>query len=204
MSTLSRVVLPATALAAVALASPAAEAGWGFTHQNTVQYETRGFDTAGGDSGFQSVHRLPLLDIKTGGWTIQIDALETVASITRKEFTDDGDEVMGFHFGTAVYKNSIVKDVKGDKDGGNIVGVVQPGAQLTLDTNTGFNHMNAAVLGGLRMGAQATKGMGFGMYVIPQLGFANTRKLGGDSPDPTEDSIGLAVGGQFQVSVWVK
>lgn len=203
MSILSRVVLPVTALAGVALASPTAEAGWGFTHQNTVQYETRFFDAAGG-SGFTSVHQLPLLDIKTGGWTIQIDALETVASITRKEFTDDGDEVMGLHFGTGVYKNAIVKDIKGDKDGGNIVGVVAPGGQLTLDTNTGFDHMNAALMGGLRMGAQAAKGMGFGMYVVPQIGFANTRKLGGDSPDASEDSIGLAVGGQFQVSVWVK
>ena len=203
MRHLSRFVVPAALVTAAAVASPTAEAAWGFTHQNTIQYETRGFDMAL-DSGFSSVHQLPTFDVKTQGWVLQFDALETLASLTRKEFTNDGDEAMGLHFGAGVYKTSLRKPIKGDKDGGDIVGVVQPGGQLTLDTNSGFSHMNAAVLGGVRMGAQASKGMGFGMYVVPQLGFASVRKLGGDKPDPTESTIGLAVGGQLQVSVWVK
>ena len=203
MNPIARFVIPAALVTAAAVASPAAEAAWGFTHQTTTQYETRGFDMAL-DSGFTSVHQLPTLDFKTQGWVLQFDALETLASLTRKEFTNDGDEAMGLHFGAAVYKTTLNKDVKGDKDGGDITGVVQPGGQLTLDTNSGFSHMNAAVLAGLRMGAQASKGMGFGMYVVPQLGFASVRKLGGDKPDPTESTIGLAVGGQLQVSVWVK
>jgi hypothetical protein len=203
MSTTFRFLAPAAALATVALASPAAHAGWGFTHQSTTQYETRGFDSAI-DSGFASVHGLPTFDIKTDGWTLQFDALETIASLTRKEFTNDGDEAMGLHFGAGVYKTTVKKDVKGDKDGGNIQGVIQPGGQLTLDTNSGFSHLNGAVLAGVRIGAQAAKGMGFGMYVVPQLGLASVRDLTPDSTDPTNSTIGLAVGGQLQVSVWMK
>ncbi len=191
-----RTLAPLSALAALSLLSVDANAaGIGFTHQQGMQYETRGWQN------YSGLHQLPTLDIRTDGVVIQIDALETIAAITNKETDANGDEKNSVHLGVGVYATVAKKPVKGDKDGGDIVGVMQPGGQLTIDTNTGFDPSHFALLGGLRMGAQASKGMGFGMYVIPQLGVASAPDL---KDDPSKNTIGLAVGGQFQVSVWIK
>jgi hypothetical protein len=181
------------AAAAAALSTPAQAAGLGFTAQTDTNYETRGFYTTTG----AGIFNLPSVDIRTKGWIIQVDALETLASITRKEVNKDGDETNGLHLGVAGYTTNIKKDVK---DG--IEGVVQPGAKLLLDTNTSFGPAYWSLLGSVRMGAQASKKMGFGMYVVPHLGIAGTPDLRPDG-DPTENTIGLAVGGQLQISAWL-
>jgi hypothetical protein len=53
------------------------------------------------------------------------------------------------------------------------------------------------------MGAQADKGMGVGLYVVPELGIASVFDVA-DAESDYKTDLGLAVGGQLQLSVWAR
>ena len=54
----------------------------------------------------------------------------------------------------------------------------------------------------MRMGAQAAKGMGFGIYVVPELGVSLANGDAADAVRP-DGTMELEVGGQLQISTWL-
>jgi hypothetical protein len=206
--------------------------GIGFTYAFSHEYETRGGpcagngfgqpcttgddvvkvdDTPAGTAWVSPHHQLPSLDLRTKGWTIQMDVLELVASMTRKEPSKDywearnnnrapegGDTANQLHLGVNAFNTNIKRKVAEQ-----VEGVVQPGFSVDLDTNTSFGPANFMLLGAVRMGAQADKGMGVGLYVVPELGIASVFDVA-DAESDYKTDLGLAVGGQLQLSVWAR
>ncbi len=179
------------AVAALTALPLTAEATVGFTvHQGAIM-ESRGF-------GISPMNWVPSVDFYPKGWVVQVDALETLASITRKEVDGDGDKVSGFHVGINAYKKNKSDNGKVSE---NINGVWQWGTSFDIDANTGFDPVDLYAMLCARVGAQSVKKFGFGMYVVPALGFAMVPDL---VDDPTEQTFGLAYGGHLQVSAWSK
>lgn len=159
------------ALVALALAAAPslAHAGWGFSYAQGPEFSTRGY--------YVSPMALPTFDIHLEGAAIQINALDLVSGLTREEVILGGN----------VYVQALKKKVTED-----VAGVVDAGGSLDLVTNFDFDPLYVALLGQMRLGAQAQKGVGAGLYVIPGLGVAMAA-----------GELELAVGGQLQFSVWV-
>ena len=70
--------------------------------------------------------------------------------------------------------------------------MIQPGGRLEVQTNTSFDPLAVTAQAQVRMGAQTQKGMGFGIYVVPQLGVSTI---------PGEFRV--TYGGGFQISAWL-
>lgn len=170
-------LLPALALAAFPLS---AEAAWGFTAHQGWEYSTRGYYI----SPFEG---LPTLDIRNKGQVIQLDVLELVSGISTEQL----------HLGVNYYRNLDNGPVTED---GSWKGAWQLGGSLDIDSAPDFDfeflNMQALLQG--RMGMQSHNDYGFGVYVVPGIGVAKTYDFAGD------DAFELAVGGQLQISAWVK
>lgn len=176
---IKRLLLALPALALAVLPSKA-EAAWGFTAHQGVEYSTRGY--------YVSPHEwLPTIDIRTQGQVIQIDALELLSGITTDRL----------HLGVNYYRNLKNGPVTDD---GSWKGAWQLGGSLDVDSGAdyAFDALNLMLMAQGRMGMQAHKDFGFGIYVVPGIGIAKGFDFAGD------DAFDLAVGGQVQISTWIK
>lgn len=153
------------------LAAPlTASAGVGFTAHQEAKYSARGF--------YFSPMNLPTLDITNDGLVIQINALDLLEGLNSEQV----------HLGGAVYKTVKAGAVTGDWKG-----VLQPGGNLDLVTNFDFDPLNIALTGQARMGIQKAEDFGFGVYVVPGVGFGYVA-----------DEIEMMVSGGIQVAAWMK
>ena len=168
-------------IAALATVIPmTAQAGFGVTHYSSIEHSTK-------TGYFSSNHMLPSLDYKNGPLVIQIDALELIESMAQEDM---------LRLGVNVYQTSIKKKVTE-----NFGGVVQLGGSFDYDQQSDdLSYIN--VLAAMRMGAQASKGMGFGIYVVPQIGISMANGDGAEFVRP-DGSMELEVGGQLQISTWL-
>lgn len=155
------------------LAAPmTASAGVGFTAHLESEYSTRGF--------YFSPMNLPTLDIVNEGLVIQLNALDLVEALTYEQLD----------LGVNVYKTVKAGPVNDDWKG-----VLQAGGSLDFVGNPDFSFdpLNLALLGQARMGFQKAQDFGFGVYVVPGLGFGYVA-----------DEVELMVSGGVQLSAWMK
>jgi len=137
-----------------------------------------GLGGLGGQTYGPIMSGLPTLDYHDGPNLLQIDALGLISSITTKEnFGIDAAYYRG------IYKGEISDKWKGTiSPGGHIGLLMQPGEDDHLD-----------LLFNMRMGVQALKEMGVGLYVVPGIGIH----------DAFDDKIYLAMSGGIELSVWL-
>jgi hypothetical protein len=169
---MSRFFCAAVTGLALTAASSTAHAAVGFTAHQTWDYGTHGF--------YASPFVLPTLDYASDGLILQAHVLELLAGASNSTLD----------LGVNLYKTVSKKKVTDD-----INGVLQAGAKLNVASGADFDVANGSLglILSARLGAQASKGIGFGMYVVPDLGVAKTG-----------DEIELVVGGGLQVSAWMK
>ncbi len=137
----------------------------------------------------------PSLDWREKGTHISLQAIDTIGGLT----SDRLDLGLGAAF--VVVKRQIAPEVEG---------TFSPGARVRYfqfmgDTGdalsdakmqaSGFN-----VVGQFRMGMEMKKGMGFGVYVVPQIGASNLFQVGTILDKDAE--LGLTYGGSVEVSAW--
>ena len=168
-------------IAALATIIPmTAQAGFGVTHHSSIEHSTK-------TGYFSSNHVLPSIDYKSGPLVVQVDALELIESLGQEDM---------LRLGINVYQTTIKKKVNE-----NFGGVVQFGGSIDFDQqNQDLKYIN--VLGAMRMGAQAAKGMGFGIYVVPEIGVSIANGDAADAIRP-DGTMELEVGGQLQISTWL-
>ncbi|MEL6345010.1 MAG: hypothetical protein AAFV53_17965 [Myxococcota bacterium] len=177
------------ALGALLFALPqTAEAGFGLTAQiASVENAT----ASSGTIYTNRQHRYPTLDYKSGRFLLQVAALDLINSI-------------GFEDNLLFGVNGFYQMRKAPMSE-TVTGVTQLGATFDYDQigeDTNFTTIQFAG----RMGAQVNKKMGFGIYIVPQIGVTLASDeffISGPSDDSTSN-LSLAVGGQVQVSVWMK
>lgn len=126
----------------------------------------------------------PSLDIRSEGWLVQIHALDLIGMLPSKYI----------NVGLDVSKIAVKRKV-----GEEVEGVFMPGASVRFLADTGFASKNFNVLAEARLGAEMKQGMGFGLYVVPQIGVGNLASVGNPGGD-----FGLVYGGSLQASVWFK
>lgn len=121
----------------------------------------------------------PSLDYRANGWLVQLHALDLIGELPNENLD------FGFDVSAIVAKRKV---------GADIEGVVMPGVTFNLHSDFGFDSpgWQASVM--TRMGAEIKQGMGFGIYVVPQIGASNL--ITGD--------VGLSYGGSVQISTWFK
>lgn len=136
---------------------------------------------------------VPSVDIRTDGVLLQIHAIDFVGDLALGDATvlpSGKTEVtrylnVGGDLSRVVTRKSVGVD--------DVDGVVMPGLAVRLNADTGFESVGFSGRIFTRMGAEMKKGMGFGIYVVPEIGVGN---LAG--------SFGLVYGGGLQVSAWLK
>jgi hypothetical protein len=119
----------------------------------------------------------PSIDYRGGGWLVQVHALDLIGGLPSKMINT------GVDVTTVAVKRKVAADVEG---------VVMPGGSARLAADTGFNAVGFNLLAQARMGAEIKQGMGFGVYVVPQIGISNI----------ATGKVSLAYGGGLQVSAW--
>jgi hypothetical protein len=120
----------------------------------------------------------PTLDYHSGPELVQVDLMGLIGSITLKD--NLGIDAAYYH---TTYKGSISDNWKG---------TVAPGLHIGFaKTPTDDKHLDALV--NLRMGVQALKEMGVGLYIVPGIGIH----------DYFDDKIYMAMSGGIELSVWV-
>jgi hypothetical protein len=160
---LAALTLPQAALAGVGVTG---QLGWG-----------------GGGFGGQTfppiISGYPTLDYHSGPELVQLDLMGLVSSITTKE---------NFGIAAAYYHTTFKGDVSD-----NWKGTVAPGLHIGFEKDAigGGKALDALV--NLRMGVQALKEVGVGLYVVPGIGIHNV----------FDDKIYLAMGGGIELSVWL-
>ncbi len=166
-------------IAALATFIPlSAQAGFGVTHYNS--YEST-------KSYISPSHDLPSIDYKSGPLVVQVDVLELLQSMGIED---------QLRFGVNVYQTTIKKKVTEE-----FGGVVQFGGSLDYDQfSQDLKYIN--IMAAMRMGAQASKGMGFGIYVVPEIGVSMANGDGADVVRP-DSTMELELGGQLQISTWL-
>lgn len=148
---------------ALMLAPTSAFAGFGTTAHVTAVSDGTGW--------------VPSLDWRSKGLVVQAHLLDTLASTAAGgDFALD----VGVDVTYAVIKKKVGEDTEG---------ILAPGGSIRI-ANYGDFGFNA--LAEMRMGAEMKKGMGIGLYVVPQLGVSTL---------PGEFRI--AYGGGFQISAWL-
>ena len=138
-----------------------------------------GFGGFGGQTYGPIMSGLPTLDYHSGDHLLQLDVLGLISSITTEE---------NFGFDAAYY-NTVHKGEIHD----NWKGTVAPGLHVGYlnDAGTDTSHFDALV--NLRMGVQALKELGVGLYVVPGIGIHNV----------SDDKLYLAMSGGIELSVWL-
>ena len=186
-------IISLSALALAALIPSQAEAAWGFTaHQGVTMSGTQKY--------MAPTEMVPTVDFKTGKILIQVDALETLASLTRAQET---------HFGFNGYYGLGKGEIKNHIDGVMQIGAsVDFGSYNPVEDTSEDDFSNLFVLGQIRMGAQTygkSSKYGFGIYVVPGLGFASVPALEQDAEaEGIEKQTEIAIGSGLQISVWKK
>ena len=138
----------------------------------------------------------PSLDYRAHGLHFSLQAIDTIGGLTDDQLD------LGAGFAMVAEKRMIAQEIEG---------VFMPGVRLryfgymgeTGDAMTkakiassGFN-----VVAPFRMGMEMKKGMGFGVYVVPQLGASNLRDVAAVASKDQE--FGLTYGGAVEVSAWI-
>ena len=133
----------------------------------------------GGQTRGPIMSGLPTLDYHSGDNLLQLDVLGLISSITTKD---------NFGFDAAYYKTTYKGEIHE-----NWKGTVAPGIHVGFlkDGPADTSHLDALV--NLRMGVQALKEMGVGLYVVPGIGIH----------DVFDDKIYLAMSGGIELSVWI-
>ena len=168
--------------AALAVVPAAAHAGMGLTWQAGGTFNSP-------NGHYINVFGLPTLDFhQQGGMVIQVNAMDLIYGLATKTLDANGDTSRAVDLAGGVYFTTRRYKVSED-----IGGVIQPGARLEVQTNTGFDPLAVTAQAQVRMGAQAQKGMGFGIYVVPGIGAG----LGQDGEADLIMSAGL------QISTWL-
>lgn len=137
----------------------------------------------------------PSMDWRSRGFVVNLNAVDLIGGVPDDRLN------LGAGFSVIAMKREIAQEVEG---------TLMPGARIryagflgdTADAlstaklqDSGFN-----VTGQLRMGMEMKKGMGFGVYVVPQLGVSNIFGLGAVGANKAEMS--LTYGGGLEVSAW--
>ena len=119
----------------------------------------------------------PTLDYRGGGILGQLHILDLIGELPNERL-EFGLDVSG-----VVVRRKIGTDIEG---------VIMPGGTLNLNSPTSFKDPSWQILAQTRFGAEMKQGMGFGIYVVPQIGVSN---FTGD--------VGLSYGGTLQFSTWM-
>lgn len=127
----------------------------------------------GADFDFVSRGFAPSFDLHTQPLVLQFHVLEFIDQLSDEEI----------YLGANLYFDVFAAEISGPW-----IGVVQPGVSIDLVGDPFI----IGLAGECRLGAQAEGAMGFGIYVVPSLGFYTGA---GDSD--------LMVGGTLQISSWV-
>lgn len=134
----------------------------------------------------------PSLDWRQKGVHINVQAIDLIDGLGNDELD------LGAGFAIVAAKRTITPQVEG---------TVSPGLALRYYSITGDNADRSDkdqdggfnLVGQFRMGMEMKEKMGFGVYVVPQLGVSNIGSIGG----PEDDSkIKLVGGGGLEVSAW--
>jgi hypothetical protein len=160
------------ALAALILPQ-SAFAGFG-----TTGYLGGGFGGFGGQTAGPIMSGLPTLDYHSDPHLVQIDVLGLISSITTKD---------NFGFDVSYYYTSYKGEIHE-----NWKGIVAPGGHLGFEKDPADVKALDALFN-LRLGVQAAKEMGVGLYVVPGIGIH----------DVFDDKIYLAMSGGIELSVWL-
>lgn len=138
----------------------------------------------------------PSLDWREKGFTFNLQAVDTIGGLGNDQLN------LGAGFTVVALKRTIGQEIEG---------TLAPGARLryygimgdlgdALDKadmqSSGFNGTAQ-----LRMGMEIKKGMGFGVYVTPQLGVSNLFTVG--TVKNSKSELGLTYGGGVEVSAWL-
>ena len=161
------------ALAALILPQ-SAFAGFGVTG-----YLGGGFGGLGGQTYAPIMSGLPTLDYHSGDNLLQLDLLGLISSITTKD---------NFGFDAAYYMTTYKGEIHD-----NWKGIVAPGLHVGFQKQPDPLTTDLDALVNVRMGVQALKEMGVGLYVVPGIGIH----------DVFDDKIYLAMSGGIELSVWV-
>ncbi|MFT4979118.1 MAG: hypothetical protein ACI8S6_005028 [Myxococcota bacterium] len=129
-------------------------------------------------------HAYPTIDYKQGPYLVQVAVLDLINTMA----SDDEDQILfGLNGFYRIGKGPIAGEVHGVRQIGATIDYNQVGQDITFTT----------VQAAFRMGAEASKKMGIGLYVVPEIGVNIA------SEDAREESLEIAVGGQVQLSIWM-
>lgn len=137
----------------------------------------------------------PTLDWRAKGFLVQVNLIDTIGSIT-----DDQLDV-GAAFSGVAAKRKIADQIEGVMmPGGRVsyyglIGDLADAADKAKVQAGGFS-----LAGEFRLGMEMKDKMGFGVYVVPQIGVSNRLGVGTVADD--EGEIGLTYGGGLEVSAW--
>ena len=170
------------ALMAAAMAPGAAFAGFGATA------------SLGGLSDGTSW--APSLDWRQHGMLFSLQAIDLIGGLPDDQLN------LGAGFAVNTVKRQVAPEIEG---------VVMPGIRLryyalTGDTGSALDKAKVSSSGfngvaELRMGMEMKKGMGFGVYVVPQIGASTIRDVGVTAAKDSEVSV--TYGGAVEVSAWL-
>lgn len=120
---------------------------------------------------------VPSLDYRSKDLLVQVHILDTLLNTA-------GGGDFALDAGVDVTYAAVKKKVAPETEG-----VLMPGGSIRL---ANYSDFGLNVIAEMRMGAEMKKGMGFGIYVVPQLGVTTL---------PGEFRV--AYGGGLQVSAWL-
>ncbi len=119
----------------------------------------------------------PSLDYRGGGILAQVHLLDLIGELPNERLE------LGVGVSGVVVKRKVGQDVEG---------VIMPGGHVNFGVPTTFKNPSWQILAETRFGAEMKQGMGFGVYVVPQIGVSNFT-----------GNVGLSYGGTLQVSAWL-
>lgn len=169
----------AAVLAGLVAVIPQAHAGWGAT----------AFLTSESDLGANVIGApawAPTVDYRRNGLLFQIPALNLIGGMASKNLD------LGLGFSGTMLKGAM----SGTTDGVLALGV---NGRYFTPTGGAKDSSGISLILKARMGAEVKKGMGFGIYVVPQLGISN---FADGKPATAARDIGLGWGGGLEISTW--
>lgn len=138
----------------------------------------------------------PSIDYRSHGMHFSLQAIDLIGALPDDQIN------LGAGFAINAVKRQVAPEVEG---------VVMPGIRLryfaiTGDPGDALDKAKMSTSGfhgvaEVRMGMEMKKGMGFGVYVVPQLGASTIRDVGTTLAKDSE--IGLTYGGSVEVSAWL-
>ena len=164
-------------MAAALTAAPAAQAGFGST---AYMVSTNDVPGALGAPGWA-----PTLDYRTGGLLVQFPALNLIGGLAGQRLD----------FGAAVSGTLARGGMSGTTDGVFMLG----GAARYFSINGVDDASAFSLLAKGRLGAEIKKGMGFGIYVVPEFGISTFTD---GNLDTADRDLGVAWGGGIELSCW--